>query len=156
MDAADGEWLVSLTVGRQRFALPLAAVERVLPMMAVCSIAGAPPAVAGLIDLHGEPIPVFNLQHRLNGKTGKIRVDARLVIGRTPRRRFAVSADDVEGAVHVPSASLSSLTKLVPGAASLPDVASTAGGMIFIHDPETFLTAAEEKQLDAAMREVRS
>ncbi len=155
MDAVDGGWLVSLTVGRQRFALPLAAVERVLPMMAICPIAGAPPAVAGLIDLHGEPIPVFDLQRRLNGKSGEIRVDARLVIGRTPRRRFAVPADHVEGAVRVPSANLSSLKKLVPGAATLPDVASTVGGMIFIHDPETFLTAAEEKQLDAAMRGVR-
>ncbi|MES2316811.1 MAG: chemotaxis protein CheW [Pseudomonadota bacterium] len=53
-------------IGPDRYGLPLAGVNRVLPVVALKQIPLAPPFVAGLMDLHGEPVPVIDLS-RLAG-----------------------------------------------------------------------------------------
>ena len=147
--------LVAFSVSQQHYALPLAVVERVLPMLTIAPIPRTPAVVLGLIDLHGETIPVFDLHARLHGAGGPQHygVDGKLVVGGTSRRRFAVAAERVRGVVRVAAESLASLQTLVPGAGVLPDVVAGEEGLIYVHDPETLLTAREERQLAAALKD---
>ena len=50
--------LVLFTVDKQTYALPLAAAERVLHMVEVTPLPGAPDAVEGVINIQGEVVPV--------------------------------------------------------------------------------------------------
>jgi chemotaxis signal transduction protein len=59
--------LLIVRVGSQRYALPAAAVERILPMAALTPLPGAPRDVAGLLNLHGEILPVVDPRPHLAG-----------------------------------------------------------------------------------------
>ena len=48
-------------IGDDRYGLPLRVVRRVLPLVELKSLPLAPDAVAGLMNLHGESVPVIDL-----------------------------------------------------------------------------------------------
>src|SRR5450830_1898667 len=64
-------------IGSDRYGLPLRAVARVLPVVALKQIPLAPAFVAGLMDLHGVPVPVLDLS-RLAAE--QLWLDSRIVL----------------------------------------------------------------------------
>src|SRR3989304_5552038 len=57
--------LVLFALDGQRYGLPLARVERALPMVAVAPLPKAPAIALGVINLHGQVIPVLDVGRRL-------------------------------------------------------------------------------------------
>lgn len=151
--AVDGDlWLVVFRAGEQDCALPIEAVDRVVPMVEMAPLDRVAPLVVGLIDFHGTPVPVFDLMHRLRMGTAEYGASAFLLIGRTERRPYAVAAHAVEGAIRISEARLASMKNLLPGAGLLPSVIAGARGLVFVHDPETLLTLDQEQALDMALQ----
>jgi len=56
--------LVVFDLEGQRYALPLGAVDRVLPMVAVSPLPKAPAIALGVINLHGQALPVLDIRRR--------------------------------------------------------------------------------------------
>jgi len=54
-------------LGQDRYALEARQVRRVLPLVQLKAIPGAPPGVAGLLDYHGQPAPVLDLGEYAGG-----------------------------------------------------------------------------------------
>lgn len=54
--------LVVFGIEGQRYALRLGAVERVLPMATVSPLPKAPTVALGVINLHGQVVPVLNIR----------------------------------------------------------------------------------------------
>lgn len=95
-------------IGADRYGLPLGAVERVLPVMELKQLPQAPGFVAGVMDLHGEPVPVIDLA-RLSGLgRGELMTDTRILLIQYPLagRLLGLLADQVEGIVDVDEATL--------------------------------------------------
>ncbi len=123
-------------IGPDRYALRLTALARVLPVAALKAIALAPPFVAGLLDLHGEPVPVIDLS-RLAGVTpAQIWYDTRIVLVDYPLTTQAdgataslgLLAEHVIGVADIDAGQLRD-----PGVAAAPfmgQVASSAGGLL--------------------------
>ena len=63
--AGDDVELVAVDVGGQSWALPLAAVERVVGMVAVSPLPESPAGVRGAINVGGEIVPVLDLDLRI-------------------------------------------------------------------------------------------
>lgn len=97
--------LVVGRIGAQRFAWPAAAVERVLPMAAVTHVADLPPAVAGLLDVHGETLPVVDPRPRLGLPAQAPRPEQHLLLLAAPGR-YLLWVDSVEAIVSVDTAAL--------------------------------------------------
>jgi chemotaxis-related protein WspB len=68
------------TIGTDHYGLPLRAVARVLPVMAMKQIPGAPDFVAGLMDLHGMPVPVLDVSRLAGVAVEQIWLDSRIVL----------------------------------------------------------------------------
>ena len=120
-------------IGPDRYALRLAAIARVLPVASLKAIALAPACVAGLLDLHGEPVPVIDLS-RLAGVTPEqVWFDTRIVLADYPLGGGATAtlgllAEHVIGIDSIKSDQLRASG--VAGAPFLGQVASTAHGML--------------------------
>src|SRR5215207_2931795 len=93
--------LVALDVGGQRWALPLACVERVVGMVAVAPLPESPAGVRGAINVAGEIVPVLDLDVRIGRPQRDRGPGARLVLARTSTRRVALPVDDVLGVIAV-------------------------------------------------------
>ena len=131
-------------IGVDRYGLPLAGVKRVLPVVALKHIPLAPPFVAGLMDLHGEPVPVLDLS-RLAGLAPKqLWFDTRIILVDYPlpggaSASLGLLAEHVSGIEPVDPGALREPG--VGGAAFLGKVAGAAAGMLQIVELDHLLSA---------------
>lgn len=150
----DGEQLRQLVVLKLdglRYALPLAAVDRVVRAVAVTLLPGAPDGVIGAINVRGEVLPVFDLRRRFGLAGRRPGWRDRLVLARTARRAVAICADEVDSVAAYPAARVIGAAAVVPGLAWVKGVVTLDDGLIVIHDLESFLSLDEDCALDGAL-----
>jgi len=121
--------LLVLTLDEQRYALPLSAVERVVRAVAVTPLPQAPEIVLGVVNVHGQLVPVVNLRKWFHLPQRDIELSDRFIIARTRRQPVIVIADAVAGVQE----------------------SDTQDDVILIHDLETCFSLDEEQALQAAL-----
>ena len=147
--AGDDVELVAVVVGGQSWALPLAAVERVVGMVAVSPLPESPAGIRGAINVGGEIVPVLDLDLRIGRPSPYRGPGARLVLAGTNTRRVALPVDDVLGVIAVERGRIGPPVERSP--APMAGVASLEDGVLAIYDLDAFLTADDELALDAAL-----
>ena len=73
-------------LGTDRYLLPVARVEAVLPLPALKALPGAPDGVAGVLNHQGRAVPVIDLARLALGRAAADRRSTRLVLVRYPAR----------------------------------------------------------------------
>jgi purine-binding chemotaxis protein CheW len=143
--------LVIFGLESQRYALNLSVVERVLPMAEVSPLPEAPAITLGVINLHGQVIPVLDIRRRFGLPVRDYGLNTHLLVARATRRTLALPVDEVLGVkeiavvdVTLPETVLSGIGR-VEGIVTLPD------GLLFIHNLDTFLSLDEEQRLMEAL-----
>lgn len=135
-------------IGRERYALPLTAVQRVLPAARLTALPGAPPWVPGLLDLHGEPVPVIDLSRLAGTPSDAVRYDTRILLvevaalGRM--RRLGLKAEHVAGTLDIGTDLAASGVAAAPW---LGAIASTTPGLVQLVDPARLLAPEVERLL---------
>ncbi len=71
-------------IGDNRYALAASSISRVLAMAALTPLADAPPGVIGLLNLHGNILPVVDPRPRLHLPTPAFHPDQRLLVVTAP------------------------------------------------------------------------
>lgn len=89
-------------IGPERLGLPLAAIAQVVPVAQLLRLTDAPPFFAGLLDLHGELLPVVDLSRLAGATPAAIRYDTRILIVDCPQagggtRKLGLKAERVTG-----------------------------------------------------------
>lgn len=163
MSSASPDSLVRLVVFRleeQRYGLPLAAVERVLPMVAVAALPKAPAVALGVINVGGRVIAVVDLRHQLGLPRREYGLTGHLLMARTHRRTLILPVDAVLGVMAVTADAVTSADHLLPGIGHAAGIGHVAGivalpdGLLFIQDLDAFLSLDEQQRLSAALEEV--
>ncbi len=150
---SDNCQLLEFALDDQRYGLPLAAVERVVRMVAITPLPQAPPIVLGIINVHGRVIPVVDIRRRFRLPPRHPRATDQLIIAHTLRRSLALVADPVVGVIQC------AVSAVVPAGTVLPSLGYVAGvvklpsGLVLLHDLDTFLSLDEEQTLTAALRQ---
>jgi chemotaxis-related protein WspB len=129
------------SIGTQRYGLRLRAIVRVLPVVALRQLPLAPGFVAGLMDLHGEPVPVIDLS-RLAGITPEqVWFDTRIILVDYPAgdgsvRPLGLLAEHVIGIETLDQAQLAD-----SGVDAAPFLGQVAPGMLQLVEPAQLLAA---------------
>lgn len=134
-------------IGRERYALPLTAVLRVLPVARLKALPGAPDYVPGLLDLHGEAVPVVDLSRLAGTPPSAVRYDTRILLVDVPAggqiRRLGLKAERVAGVAAIEGglreAGVLAAPWLGPVAAGGADGEAGASGMLQLIAPERLL-----------------
>jgi purine-binding chemotaxis protein CheW len=141
---------VSFALDAQRFALPLAAVSRIVRAVEITPLPLAPGVVAGALDVAGRIMPVYDLRRRLRLPERPLRLDDQLVIAHTARRPVAMVIDRALGIIEAwprdDAAALEPHLRHLRGVLSQPD------GLVLIQDLEDFLSPEEDAALESALR----
>ena len=143
--------LVLFTVDDQTYALPLAAAERVLRMVEVTPLPGAPAAVEGVINIQGDVVTVVSVRRRLGLAGRAVGVTDSLIVARARARRVAIIAESVLSVVERPADAVVSADDIAPGVEHIGGVLKTSDGLVLIHDLDRFFSAGEEQSLDLAL-----
>src|SRR3984957_20834990 len=67
-------------IGRDRYALPASRVIEVLPLMNLKRVPGAPAGLAGVLNFHGTPVPVIDLNEMTLGEPAARRLSTRIIL----------------------------------------------------------------------------
>jgi purine-binding chemotaxis protein CheW len=143
--------LVTFGLDGERYALPLAVVERVLPIVEVSVLPRAPSITLGVINYHGTIIPVVDVRRRLGFAPRDYGVTAHLLIARTSRRLLALPVDQVFGVSAVAQDTVTPPNMVLRGIGHVAGIATLPDGVLLIQDLETFLSLDEEQQLADAL-----
>lgn len=147
----DSSHLLIFALEGQRYALPLAAVIRVVRAAALTPLPKAPEIVLGILDLHGEIIPVINLRKRFRLPERPICCEDQFLVARTPRFPVALAVDSTQGVAQRDPEAVVEPGEIVPGTGYLCGVTRSADGLVLIHDLGTLLFPDEEQQIEKAL-----
>jgi len=139
------------TLGDQRYALPLSAVERVVRVVEVTPLPQAPDIVLGVVNVQGRIIPVVNPRRRFRLPERDIALSDQLVIAHTTRRPVALVVDAVTGVLEYSGREAVGARDIVPGMEYVEGVVKMADGLVLIHDLDRFLSLDEVTALDRAI-----
>lgn len=130
-------------IGRDRYGLPLAGIVRVLPLLELKQLPLTPDYVAGLMDLHGTPVPVIDLSRLAGLPAAAAQFDTRIVIvdyrapGGETVRALGLLASQVRGIADIDPQQLEDSG--VATAPFLGQVASDADGIVQLVELEHLL-----------------
>ncbi|WP_284735590.1 chemotaxis protein CheW [Dongia deserti] len=135
-----------------RYALHLETVDKVVPAVHVTPLPKAPEIITGIVNIHGEIVPVVDVRRRFAlPPKPRLALSDRLVIARTRHRPVAVAADTVSGVLDCPDKDIIATGAVVPDSGYIEGVVRLRDGLILIHDLETFLSLDEEEALSRAI-----
>ncbi|HEY9100573.1 chemotaxis protein CheW [Chitinimonas sp.] len=133
-------------------ALALHAVERVIPMQSVTILPGMPSGVLGVIDVHGQLVPIFDLRGRLGLAHRKVHLNDLIILVHTTRYLVGIYADSVEIVTSYPAEQRVETGAHVPTLPCITSLIHLQDGLILIPDLDEFLSLSEELALDTAMK----
>jgi purine-binding chemotaxis protein CheW len=144
--------LLLFELAGRRFALPSADVVHLVRAVSVQPLPGAPVVVAGIIDLHGEVMPVLDLRARFGFSAKALEPSDTFIIVAAGPRHVAIQVDRAVDLVELEVAPIENAANLPYDLASIAGLASCADGLILIQDLAIFLSASESMSLDGALR----
>jgi len=143
---------VLFTLDEQRYSLPLVDVEKVVPAVYVTPLPLAPDIVTGIIDVHGQVVPVINLRRRFHLPERTLELTDQFIIAHTSRRTVALTVDMVSGVIDIPQRAIVHRTDILPSIEHVAGVVTQEDGVLLIHDLEACLSFDEERALEIALR----
>lgn len=145
--------LVVFCLDEQRYALSLAAVERIVRAAEVTLLPNAPPIVLGVLDVDGHVLPVLDVRRRFGLRQREISPADQFLIARTAPRTVVLVVDEAQGVIERSQAEIIGSREIVPGLEQFEGVVRLDDGLVLIHDLEKFLSLDEARALDEAMNE---
>ena len=145
--------LVVFGLDAQRYALPLASVERIVRAVETTRLPNAPAIVLGAINVAGRVLPVLNLRRRFGLPEREINPADQFLIAHTTRRTVVLVVDEALGMVECPATEIIQPTQIAPGLEQLRGVVRLDDGLVLIQDLEKFLSLDETRALDEAMNQ---
>ena len=136
--------LLVFTLDRQRYALHLDVVERVVRAVAVTPLPDAPEIVHGIIDVQGRIVPVINMRACFHHPEKQMDTSDQFIIAATPAGTFALVADAVLEVLACPSAGVVPSGEILPQMERVAGVMILADGMVLISGLDKILALAGE------------
>lgn len=155
-----GKAILAFTVGDQHYGLPVESVLQIIEMVAVTPLPGAPEIVAGIINFHGQVVPLIDMRLRLSQPPQPYTLRTPIIIAQLDDRLAGLVVDAVMDVVELSPQQLRDpeqiLSKeLAPQPLYLAAVAPLAEGLLPILDPGAILPQREKEALARAMSRKR-
>ncbi|RMI05121.1 MAG: purine-binding chemotaxis protein CheW [Calditrichaeota bacterium] len=127
---------ILFSVADQFFALPLSMVEHVIQAVAITPVPHAPDFIEGVINLHGQLVPVLNLRKRMGFPARAPELSDRLVILHTRQRLLALLVDGVSGVIEWPESEPVTARTVLPDSTEVQGFLPLSEGIVLVADPE--------------------
>lgn len=144
-------FLLTFCLDSHCYALHLAAVERVVRMVSATPLPHAPEIVTGVINVHGQIIPVVDIRKRFRLPSREATSSDQIIIARTSTRPVALIADTTTGVLECAEQDFVAAEAIVPGTQYIDGVAKLRDGIVLIHDLGSLLSLDEDRALVNAM-----
>jgi purine-binding chemotaxis protein CheW len=143
--------LLTFLIGRQRLAVDITVVERVVAAVAVAPLPQAPDIVLGVVDWAGRVVAICDVRQRLGLPRRALTVDDRFILVRGAGRLIGLAVDAVVATVECPDGAFVPTGEILTEIAGVAGVARLTDGTTVIQDIDRFLSVEEACGLDDAL-----
>lgn len=91
---------VVFELDKQKYALPLAIVSRIIRIVQILPVPKASPEISGVINFHGQMIPVFNLRYWFNLPPKALEMSDRFILLETDDWVTVLLVDEVHDVIQ--------------------------------------------------------
>lgn len=142
---------VTVELDDHQYGIAAAHVSRVLRMVQVAALPGAPDVIAGVIDVAGDLVAVVDPRVRLGLPRRAPRADDQLVLAHAGARLVAIWVDRALSFTELQAGDVEPVEPVVRGGGPVAGVTKTPEGLLVITDLDAFLSLDDEVQLEAAL-----
>ena len=136
---------VSFRLEQDAFALPLERVERALRMVATVPLPEAPTWMLGVINMHGQVLPVLDLGQRFGRDAKEPHPSQRLLVVSQEPRNVALLVDDIESVLSAEEGRLEPPSGHLAGSRVLAGVLQNEDELVLVLDPDRLAPLDWEK-----------
>lgn len=105
---------VSFRLADKTYALPLTTVAQIIPMVTITPLPHAPQAVEGVMNFHGDAVPVIDLRRCLGMPEATPNLHTPIILAMVQGRTLGLIVDEVLGIVSVPRERVAALDDVLP------------------------------------------
>ncbi|RPI35300.1 MAG: hypothetical protein EHM70_00075 [Chloroflexota bacterium] len=106
--------LVTFRLGRQAYALPLEPIVQIIPMVTITPLPLKNDALLGMINLHGNAIPVIDLRQKVGLGEISFELYTPIILANICSRTVSLVVDEVMDVVNVPAGHMMGLDSVFP------------------------------------------
>ena len=139
------EKVLLVRLGKDLYAIPIVAIEEVLPALPIEEVPQCPDFVRGVIFVRGHLIPVLSAAERLGRKSHQLPDEPTIVCMRVGKRRVGVEFDEALDLMDLATANVLPSGEIGAREGFFTGVVERDGQLIRLLDPEK-LTSQEETQ----------
>jgi len=131
--------LFVLRMDKQRYALRLRDVDRVLRMVEITALPEPPPGVLGVINVQGRVLSVIDLRRALHLPAREVDPEDVLILVHSEGAIVALAADGVDGVSDWPEEGGVPVQEIQPPPPYIEEVAKLVDGLVPIFDLDRLL-----------------
>ena len=135
-----------INISDLKFSFPVEIINRVILSQEIIPVGNTNGIVKGLINLHGEVIPVVYLRKRFSLPETKITSENLFLILSFKNLTVAIIADSVEGVEMLNKSDIKLYKEILPGMSEL-EFFTKNEGIYYIYNTENLLSAEEEEDV---------
>lgn len=143
---------VGFSIDSQKFALPMVFVNRVIHVVEISPLPQTPAFIQGIINFHGDIIPVINMRSLFGLQQRDIELTDKLLIADIPSGKFAFLVDSTQGILEIEKNEILKTKTINYGDKFFHGIIKQQDGMILINDVEKFLSKDELLKLELAIK----
>jgi purine-binding chemotaxis protein CheW len=139
---------LSFKVGKFELALAADRVERVVRAVWIIPVPEGPGVLLGIANVAGKPLPVLDTGLRMGEGPTRIHSGLIFILAQSALRRLILVADSVSGLIEGVPADFTAHDQVAPGIGRVAGMLKREDGLIWIQDPDRFLSLGEEAAID--------
>lgn len=138
-------------LGKEEYGLHIFCVDAIERNVPILNVPAAPKHIAGVINVRGEAIPVYDLRARFGMPAGSHDV---LIIARIGEMKIALSVDDVSEIIEAEESEVLAAPTLIRTTQTefISKVTNVKGHMFLLLDLEGLLLEGERKAIETMLR----
>lgn len=125
----------------QQYALRLSEVERIIRSVEVRPVPDSRPHIAGVVNMHGEVIPVVDLRVRFGQPSRDVRLEDHFIVARTASGHTILPVDAALTSMEIPSGSAPEGDD--PLSRCLREVVPLDAGVVYVLDLDRVVAGEE-------------
>jgi purine-binding chemotaxis protein CheW len=150
--------VLAFNVLDQRYALPVKNIFQIIDMVEITRLPAAPRIIIGVIDFHGQVIPVVDMRRRLKLPSQPYQLHTPILITQLEERTVGIVVDQVSEVVELSPHQIEAPSRIFTEEMALQvhhlnGIARLSDGLVLLLEPTTFLSAEEEESLEEALAE---
>jgi chemotaxis signal transduction protein len=155
-DTSARQSLVTFRLEQRIYALPIAPIVQIVEMVAITPLPGAIGPVEGVINYHGQSVPVIDMRRYLGLPRVSAGLDAHMLLTRMGERTVALVVDQVLDIRYAHVAHTDAILGGFGAASYLQGVVHAQEGTLVVLDPERFFLPGQEQALTVDRDTARS